>query len=562
MKKIIPLLVLGIFAFSLCACSSSGPPAPGKSDSEISFIKLEEDSITVEARGVSVDDNIVTISSAGRYSIGGTLNDGQIIVDTKDREPVVLELNGARITNRSGAAIYVRNAQETEIVLAAGTENYVSDGASYIFEDAQSDEPNAAVFSSSNLTIDGKGSLTVKANYNNGIASNDDLRILDGMITVDALNDGIKGKDSIAIRDGVISVDAKGDGLQSDNNKDAEKGSVTLEGGTLKIAAGKDGIQAETIILVSGGSLTIVAGGGSSNSDASNAKGMHAGVDITTKGGSVQIDSAGDAVHSNGTIAIVGGEMVMASGDDAVHADSAVVINGGALDVTKSYEGIEGAAVTVIDGTIHIVSSDDGINVAGGNDNSAADGGVEQANTSGLSNFLEINGGTIFVDAAADGIDVNGSVEINGGVVIVSGPAIRKYPDFALDYDDIFTIHGGFLVAAGGSAIISEPSQLSTQNVALVSLSSPQNAGTIIHIETEDGQDVLTFAPPKAYQSVVLSSTAVKKDVAYIIYLGGSSTGTNMDGLFLDGQYSAGTDVSGSAVLDIFIGQDPENGDG
>ena len=45
-------------------------------------IILNGNSITVSGTGATVDGSKVTITSAGTYSISGTLNDGQIIVDT------------------------------------------------------------------------------------------------------------------------------------------------------------------------------------------------------------------------------------------------------------------------------------------------------------------------------------------------------------------------------------------------------------------------------------------------------------------------------------------------
>ena len=281
MKKIIALLLLATLIFTLTACSGdavestdivfASQPATGSGEAsgtavnaqqnpeitsspisveydrddldssvsspDMSYIKLEGDSITFEGSGATVNGNIVTITSAGMYSISGTLNDGQIIVDTQDAETVELVLNGADITYSTSAPIYVSNAGKTVITLADGTENYVTDGASYLFEDAE-DEPNAAIFSKDDLTINGNGSLTVNANYNNGIASKDDLKITGGSITVTAVNDGIKGRDSIAVKDGTITINAGGDGMQANNDIDAEKGYVAIEGGTLDITAG------------------------------------------------------------------------------------------------------------------------------------------------------------------------------------------------------------------------------------------------------------------------------------------------------------------------------------
>jgi hypothetical protein len=573
MKKIIALLLLTTLIFTLIACSGD---AVESTDivSTMSYIKLEGDSITFEGSGATVNGNIVTITSAGMYSISGTLNDGQIIVDTVDEETVGLVLNGADITCSTSAPIYVINAKETVITLTDGTENYVTDGASYIFEDAE-DEPNAAVFSKDDLTINGNGSLTVNANYNNGIASKDNLEITSGSITVNAVNDGIKGRDSIAVEDGMITVNAGGDGMQSNNDEDAEKGCISIEGGTFNITAGMDGIQAETSLLVSGGEITITSGGGNVNTSTSgggvwggrgmegnpnkpteSAKGLKAGVDITITAGTIDINSADDSIHSNNRITINGGDILAASGDDGIHADSALVINGGEITIPQSYEGLESAVITLNGGTIHLVASDDGINAASGSDGTAVNAqpmpGQGPGNFESGDNYLCVNGGYIVVDAVGDGFDINGPINMTGGVVIVNGPTANN--NGALDYSGAFQITGGFLVAAGSSGMAQAPSTSSTQYSVMYTFESPQAAGTMVHIETKDGEEILTFVPTKEYQSVVLSSPELENGSTYIVYSGGSSTGTVTDGLYSGGSYTAGTQVTSLTISSMVTG--------
>jgi hypothetical protein len=521
-----------------------------------SYVKLEGSSIAFEGSGATVDGATVTITSAGVYSISGVMDDGQIIVDTADKETVVLVLNGADITCSTSAPIYVLNAEKTVITLADGTENHVTDGDSYILEDAESDEPNAAIFSKDDLTINGSGSLTVDANYNNGIASKDDLKITGGSIAVNAVNDGIKGRDSIAIKDGTITVNAGSDGMQSHNDEDAEKGYIFIEGGTLAITAGLDGIQAETRLSVSGGDMTIVSGGGSVKSSSGDrwggwgtgdtgdsAKGLKAVVDVTITGGTINIDSSDDSVHSNASLSITGGDITLASGDDGIHSDSTLQINGGDIKITKSYEGIESAVLTINDGTIHIIASDDGINAAGGNDGSAMGGRPGQNNFEQSGDYhLYVNGGYISVDATGDGLDINGPIDMTGGVVIVNGPIANN--NGALDYGGAFNITGGFLVAVGSSGMAQAPSASSTQYSVMYNFASVQAAGTIVHIETKDGEEILTFVPTKAYQSVVLSSPELENGATCVVYSGGSSTGAVADGLYSGGTYTAGTQVA------------------
>ena len=97
-------------------------------------ITLEGDTIRFEGTGAEVNGSTVTITAAGTYAISGTLNDGQIIVNTQDKEKVVLLLNNANISNASSAPIFVQNAEKTVITLAEGTENVITDGSAYVLE--------------------------------------------------------------------------------------------------------------------------------------------------------------------------------------------------------------------------------------------------------------------------------------------------------------------------------------------------------------------------------------------------------------------------------------------
>lgn len=547
--------------------------------SEASNIILDGNSITADGTGATVSGSKVTISSAGTYCISGTLTDGQIIVNTEDKEAVRLILNGVDITCSNSAPIYVSSAKKAVIVLADSTENTITDGASYVLEDTESDEPNAAIFSKGDLTINGNGSLTVNANYKNAIASKDELKIMSGDITVNSAADGIKGRDFVAIKNGTITVNSKSDGIQSNNDEDAEKGFVSIEGGTINITAEMDAIQAETSVLISDGNMTLSSGGGSVNgvqkteeqpgmrgspddsstsdsstadstSDSISTKGIKAVVDITIDGGTININSADDSIHSNGSLSINGGTITASSGDDGIHSDATLTINGGDINLTKSYEGIESAVITVNDGNLHIVASDDGVNVAGGNDSSSTNGRPGQNNFEASStNYLYINGGYITVDASGDGLDSNGSIKMTNGTVLVSGPT--NSGNGALDYNGSFQMTGGFLAAAGSSGMAQAPGTSSTQYSVMANFSSALPAGTMVHIETADGQDILSFTPTKEYQTVVLCSPQLTKGSTYNIYSGGSSTGTAKDGLYTGGTYSGGTKFESFTVSDI-----------
>jgi hypothetical protein len=502
-------------------------------------IEFNGSTISADSANVQVDGSIATITSAGNYNLSGDLTDGQIIVDTQDETVVRLILNGVNISNSSSAPIYISNAAKVVINLPENTTNIITDAEDYIF-DSEDEEPNAAIYSKANMTIFGEGALTVTGNYNDGIASSDGLIITSGTINVEAADDGIRGKDYLIVKDGIHTITSEGIGLKSDNDDDEEQayGYVTIENGTLDLITDGDAIAAEKDVLISDGQITIVAGGGSSaDPDDSSSTGIRSAESIYIDGGTISIDAIGDALHSNINLEINAGIMDFSSTDDAMHADSSLDINGGDIIIAESLEGLEGATVTINGGELSITSVDDGISVAGGNDDDESDQD-DSTDTEG-SNAISINGGYVAIDAGGDGIDVNGSFEMTDGTVIVNGPSDSE--NGPLDYGT-FNITGGFIVAVGGSGMAQVAgSSSSTQNGVLINFSSSQPADTLIRVQTSDDDGVLTFAPSKAYESVTFSSPDITLGTTYDVYLGGSCSGIPTNGLYQDGTYSGGT---------------------
>lgn len=512
--------------------------------SAASFIMLADGSIRFDGAGATASDNTVTITAAGTYVVSGASTNGRIIVDLKEKGVVRLVLNEADITCPTGAPIYVKEATKTVITLANGTENYVTDGDSYLLENGETDEPDATIFSKDDLTINGTGSLTVTGNYNHGIAGKDDLKIVGGTITIDAVGDAIRGKDCIGVKDGAITAVAGGDGMQASNDVDVNRGYVDIQGGVIDITADSDGIQAESTLLVSGGHITLSIGGGSTNGGGANgAKGLKAAGAVFVTGGTLVVDSSDDSVHANDSIQIDGGRLTLASGDDGMHADGTIDINGGELTITRSYEGIEAGVVTIRSGIVRVTAGDDGINVAGGTEEPSVAGQRGQGPfTVNESNKLYIDGGYIVVDANGDGIDCNGRMFMTAGTLIINGPTSDG--NGPLDFLGEFTISGGYVVAAGSSGMAQAPSQSSTMPSIMVGFESVQPAGALVHIADEDGNGILTFAPTKEYKSLLLCSADIQEGATYKVYVGGSSTGTATDGVYSGGSYTPGTEYA------------------
>jgi cytoskeletal protein RodZ len=513
--------------------------------SEVTAITLNTDAISVDDEsGTTIIGTKIVITAAGTYSISGTLEDGQIVVNTNDVETVKLILDGVNISSSTNAPVYVEDAEKTVIVLADNSENYLADNANNV--------DNGTLSSRDALTIYGNGALTVYGNDNDAIRSNDGLIIKSGNITVTSVDDGVRGKDYLVIKGGNVTVNSVGDGLKSDNDEEADRGYISIEGGTIKVTSSQgDAISAQTDLLVTGGTFTLTSGGGSSAHPDENlsTKGLKAGVFMIIDDGNFTVNSSDDAIHSNHKIIINNGTYHLASGDDGIHADTSVEINNGTVDISKSYEGIESESITVNDGYIEIAASDDAFNAVETADSSA--GGFWGGGDFGPPGdyYVYINGGFIYVDANGDGLDTNGHIAMTGGFVIVNGPSDNM--NAAIDYaQGTFNLTGGTLVAAGSSMMAQGPSNSSTQYSVLVNFRSPQTANKLVNIQTASGETVLTFRPTKVYQSIVFSSDELSTG-EYKVFLGGTTTGTSNHGFYEDGTYTPGSEYTNFTITSI-----------
>ena len=453
-------------------------------------ITFSGETASVSGSGAEFQEGTLEITKAGTYLLSGTLSDGQILVNAKGQE-VTLVLNGVSVTCSDSSALYCHKAETVHLYLMEGTENSLSDGEAYDFSDAYSseedEEPNAFMYSKSDLTISGSGDLTVTGNYKNGITGKDTLAITSSNITVEATNHGINGKDNLTVTDAALTVTSGGDAIRSTNDSDSSLGWIVLTNSDLNLTPGEDGIQAEKSLTVSGGTYRIVSGGGSgaSLSDDASAKGLKAGTDLTVTSGAFTLDCADDTIHSNGNVTISGGEFTLSSGDDGIHADETAAISDGTIEILTCYEGVEG---TVVD----------------------------------------ISGGEITIDAAGDGIDSNGDFLLSGGTVYVSGPTSDG--DGALDYDGSAFVTGGVLIAAGSSGMAQNFGESGSAQGSILLTYNTSMTGTIRVLDS-DGTVLAEYTPTKEYRSVVVTAPGMVSGGTYTVEAGPDSQKITLSGL-------------------------------
>lgn len=303
-------------------------------------ITLEDDSTKVKGntKAVSVKDNCITISAGGTYRLSGKLTKGQVLVTGSEK--VKLYLDGVEITSPSGPALVCTNEKRTILSLAKGSQNTLTDSADNADTEINGCNVSAcALFAQDKLTINGSGSLTVTGSSVDGIVCKDDLKLVNGTITVEAAQDGVKGKDCVAMFGADLNVTAGNDGIKSTESNDDTKGFLQLEQGSATVQAGGDCLQAETLVWIADGTYHLTSSGTAVNTEtgeANSSKGIHCGGDVEIAGGKLTIDAAEDGVNCTGSLELQAGEVNVTSAEDGIQADGDLTVSGGAVTITTT----------------------------------------------------------------------------------------------------------------------------------------------------------------------------------------------------------------------------------
>lgn len=536
--------------------------------SEHTKIVLNDTEVIVDGKGAAFKNKTITINKGGYYVLSGKLSDGKIVIEADTKAKINLIFNGVDITCSDDAVINEKQADKVIITLVDNTENVLNDGEEHLDK-----KLTAAVYCKDSLTINGEGKLVVNGNNNDAITSKDKLKIIGSHVSIASVDDGIVGKDLVALKSANLDIESTGDGIKSSNITNVKKGIVCIDSGSISINSELDAIQAENFVKINGGELKITTGGGSvndstsktdengeilwdnskmggkrrpeenrpnrekrqgnwghwgamnenksSDKDTPSAKAIKGGNGIYIIDGTINIDSLDDAIHANDMVYILGGTINISSGDDAIHADTTLDMSGGTIDIKKSYEGLEAYYINISGGEITLISDDDGINAAGGADNSSINGrpGQNMFSDSDGEAEITISGGNIRLTAYGDGIDSNGSITMTGGTVVISGP--ENGGNGSIDYENEFKMDAGVLLAAGPVGMFMSVGENSKQNVININISG--NSNDVIKVIDED-KTIAEFTARTKYSAVIISVPELEEGKEYKIQYGDKET--------------------------------------
>ena len=513
--------------------------------------------------GVTVEDGTLTITKAGTYKLSGEYQ-GQIKVETADSDAVRLVLDNANITNSSGAALNVVNADEVILYSASGTTNTISDGADYTA--TGEDDPDAVVYSKADLTIAGEGTLKVNGNHEDGIHTSDGLVIASGTLEVNAANTGIKGKDYVDILGGTINVTAQQDGIKSTNDTDEGQGWTRLSNGTVTVNAGDDGFKASRVVEISGGSLTV------EQSD----EGIEAQY-INVSGGDVNVTSADDGMNASLKTSDSESTDSSANTSDAANQQQNNQQQGslpGGQQSETSNQQQQGTGQPpqgqppAMSGSSQDGTSQNGTTGTGqqqnntqnqGNQNMGqppampggnAQDGTSQNGTTGTGQqgmgqppqggmpgggggtfevvdaAINVSGGNITVNAEGDGIDSNGVTTLSGGTLIVNGPS--QGGNAALDTNGDLLLNGATVLSGSTADMFEAPSTNSTSGYLKLTNSSGFEQGSTVQVADSSGKVVANYKVTKSnVQLVLVSSSSIVKGQSYTVYTTTSAVDSN-----------------------------------
>ncbi len=240
--------------FSIIATLSGCSMLPSDSDTESGdhsvqpVIELTREDTRTSSKNVREIDlgscgEELLITDAGDYRLSGEMN-GCVHICAED-QMVHIFLAGVNIKSVTSPAINIESAGKVIITVEDGKENILADGSKYI-----SDVSDGCIFSMSDLTINGGGSISVSGYYKDAIHTKDYLKILGVKLFARAKDDGLHGNDGVLINGADVSLEAEKNGIRTTKSGKVRKGNIEITDSTLSVIAGEHALNASRSIYV------------------------------------------------------------------------------------------------------------------------------------------------------------------------------------------------------------------------------------------------------------------------------------------------------------------------
>ena len=512
-----------------------------------SIVTFSEEGPSSSGTGVTIEGTKVTITTEGEYLITGNSTEGNLIISNNS---VKLYLKNLNLTSNITAPIII-NSKLNDILINSLENVILIDN-----ESINTTVGECAVIKikkNSEVTFENQKDFTLKGTCKNiikgGVQTSIKFGKSNGEYIIEGYKNGISSDHYLEFNGGIFKIKTEtGDAIKSspDDNDSISEGKIVINDGTFDIESFSDAFQAKKIIYINNGIFDIKTENGydskTFDGDTMSAKGFkvsnnETGCEMVIKNGNFTLNTADDAFHSNGNMTIINGVFEIYTGDDAVHAEFNLNIgeknttNGPTINILSSYEGIEARYIDIFYGKIDLETSDDAINAAGGS--SGDDPGPPPDPTdsdhrppgpppspSGDNDFyISIHDGIINVLCKGDGIDSNGAINIDGGIINVfsQGPD-EGFDNEPIDHDGNFNLMGGEILCGGNKGLEYVHEGITKGNQKYAYYTKNINASHILKIKDSEGKEIKSVTIPKKIGYVFYTSPSLNDKFKFYLF--------------------------------------------
>lgn len=418
--------------------------------------------------------NVITIAQPGYYRFVGTLSCGSIVAEADGNVRIILD--GVRLTGKDGAPIRFYNKGQKVVTFAEEKENIVSAPASVSDSNQNRENPSCAIYSESELTLNGKGTGEINGKKERAIVCRSTLKIKTVELEIRSKTDAVTAMNVVIKNTSLVIDSTAGSAIIAERYGFLTKeGYVVISDSDVRAVSAFDAISATDLVYVTGSDsfLSICSGNGSSSvlyDEIYSRKGIVSDGCVCIEEGGVYIDSLDDSIKCSGETLLSGGFLTASTKKTAVNS-VLTEIKGGRTEIARSSVGIKGCRLSLSDGSVKITSNENGINLSAinGNDSACA---------------LVMKGGYVDVSTCGTCIKTDGKILVSGGSLWCDSSPAPSEP--AVIANEGFRTDGGRIMIIAGLGMIQTPVKQSMQDSVTISFKRGISSHSTVSLKYDD----------------------------------------------------------------------------
>ena len=418
--------------------------------------------------------NVITIAQPGYYRFVGTLSCGSIVAEADGNVRIILD--GVRLTGKDGAPIRFYNKGQKVVTFAEEKENIVSAPASVSDSNQNRENPSCAIYSESELTLNGKGTGEINGKKERAIVCRSTLKIKTVELEIRSKTDAVTAMNVVIKNTSLVIDSTAGSAIIAERYGFLTKeGYVVISDSDVRAVSAFDAISATDLVYVTGSDsfLSICSGNGSSSvlyDEIYSRKGIVSDGCVCIEEGGVYIDSLDDSIKCSGETLLSGGFLTASTKKTAVNS-VLTEIKGGRTEIARSSVGIKGCRLSLSDGSVKITSNENGINLSAinGNDSVCA---------------LVMKGAYVDVSTCGTCIKTDGKILVSGGSLWCDSSPAPSEP--AVIANEGFRTDGGRIMIIAGLGMIQTPVKQSMQDSVTISFKRGISSHSTVSLKYDD----------------------------------------------------------------------------